>query len=647
VATTIQDQESTRTRRVRPPLPLLVAALVVAATTVALVGLRLAHRGEVLPGITVAGVELGGLDRPAARTALADTVAAREADPVAASFDDRVFTLSPDRVGWVVDVEATVDAAMAPGRGGGVLDETWRHLSAYWTSEGRPLVETYDEEALQAWIGEVATEVDHDPFPGGVSADPDTLEVTAEPPHGGATVDVPATTEALVTALSQPGEDTIELPVDREPARIEAAQVEGVAAAARRALSQPLELTSPPRDVTLQPAELAPLVSLTERGIGEDRWTVELDVTPDDVEALFADRAGDFEVAPVDARFDTPRQPPVTFDDQGDTTWSPRPAEVGIVPSQRGLTFDPDLAAGQLAELMRRGVHQAELRLSEVDPEFSTEDAENLDIDTLLSTFTTYHACCQTRVNNIQRLADLVDGTIVRPGEQFSINQISGERTCSKGFAPAGMILRGEIVDVCGGGVSQFGTTTINAVFFAGLDPDAYKPHSFYISRYPMAREATLNYPSPDIDVKFTNDTGNGILVRTAHTPTSITVSFYGHSDVERVGANVGEPFNVKPYPTEYRENKALPPQTSRTIQSGRNGFSVKLTREVVRADGSTASDDWSNVYVPEREIIERNTDPRPEPKPEPKPSPKDDDEPKPKPSPSSPPPDEPDDGSQ
>lgn len=617
---------------------LTVAAIALASllllTTAAVAGLRLVHRGEILPGVTVAGVDVGGMTEEEARAALAPTVAAREADVVTLTFGDTSYELAPETIGYAIDVEATVARAMTPGRTGDLPGETWRHVVAYWSEATLDLVEGHDADALTSWIDQVSTDVEHDPFPGSVTADPDTLEVTTEPPSDGADVLEDETREVVLSALATGGPVTTELPVEILPARIEPAHVEQVASQARRALAEPLTLTSPRRDVTLQPRELAPLISLAEVKTGDDAWHVELDVTVDEVETLFAELTGSFEVAPVDATFDIPRTPPTTFDDRDDATWRPRPAEVPVVPSQPGLTFDPDLAADQLEDLMEQGVRTAELRLQEVEPALTTQQARDLEIDTLLSTFTTYHACCQTRVQNIQRLADLVDGTLVEPGEQFSINQISGERTCSKGFAPAGMILRGEIVDVCGGGVSQFGTTTINAVFFAGLEPDAYKPHSFYISRYPMAREATLNYPSPDIDVKFTNDTGNGILIRTAYTPTSITVSFYGNTDVERVSADVGQPYNVKPYPTEHRENKALPPQSNRTIQSGKNGFSVKLTREIEYTDGEVTTDDWSNVYVPEREIIERNTSPRPAPSPQPQPQPSPSSSPSPRPSP-------------
>ncbi|MBW3659524.1 MAG: VanW family protein, partial [Actinobacteria bacterium] len=590
---------------------IMAVVAVLALLLLALAGIRLAHRGEVVPGVSVEDVDLGGLTPEEARSALAGLAGSRETDPVELTFRDERHVITAEEVDYDVDLEATVDEAMSIGRKGGVIDRTWRHVTAFWQEETVELVEGVEDDALDARLDAIAGEVDRGPFPGDVTADPATLEVTSQPPADGVEVDVAATREVVLEAFSTPGPQTVELPVEILPARIDPADVEEVARQAREALDEPLRLRSPNRDVTLAPAQLAPLISLVEREEDDGSWTVELDITPEETEELFAELAGDFEVAPVDARFETPREPPVTFDAKTDATWRPRPFEVPVVPSRNGLTFDPELAAAQMAELLQRGVHDAELRLAEVQPELSTEQARDLNIDTLLSTFTTYHACCQTRVNNIQRLADMVDGTIVRPGEQFSINQISGERTCSKGFQPAGMILRGEIVDVCGGGVSQFGTTTVNAVFFAGIEPDAYQPHSFYISRYPMGREATLNFPTPDIDVKFTNETGNGILVRTSHTSTSITVTFYGSNDVEQVRAIHGQPTNTKPYPTEYRENKALRPQSSRTIQSGRNGFSIKVTREITYEDGSTETDDWSNVYVPEREIIERNTSPR------------------------------------
>ncbi|MBV9163198.1 MAG: VanW family protein, partial [Pseudonocardiales bacterium] len=85
------------------------------------------------------------------------------------------------------------------------------------------------------------------------------------------------------------------------------------------------------------------------------------------------------------------------------------------------------------------------------------------------------------------------------------------------------------------GGISQFATTLYNAAYFAGMTDIEHKEHSYYISRYPAAREATVFEGA--IDVKFRDDSPTGILIQTAWTPSSITVTLWGtkHVDVESI----------------------------------------------------------------------------------------------------------------
>jgi vancomycin resistance protein YoaR len=150
-------------------------------------------------------------------------------------------------------------------------------------------------------------------------------------------------------------------------------------------------------------------------------------------------------------------------------------------------------------------------------------------VDAVLGTFTTRFTCCEPRVTNIRLIARTVDGTVVMPGEQLSLNGLVGPRTRAKGYVEAPFISGGQLSTDVGGGVSQFATTMFNAVFFAGLRLDDHKAHSFSISRYPPGREATVNYPG--IDLAWTNDTDTAVLVRTATTGTSVTVAVYGRDD--------------------------------------------------------------------------------------------------------------------
>ena len=153
------------------------------------------------------------------------------------------------------------------------------------------------------------------------------------------------------------------------------------------------------------------------------------------------------------------------------------------------------------------------------------EWARGLGVNQVIGEFTTNHAAGQPRVTNIHRIADLTRGALIPPGGTFSVNDHVGRRTREKGFVADGAIVNGEFVDEVGGGVSQYATTLFNAAFFGGMDIPDYKMHSIYISRYPFAREATLGFPS--IDLEIHNPSPYGVVVWPTYTNTSIKVQLW------------------------------------------------------------------------------------------------------------------------
>ncbi len=162
---------------------------------------------------------------------------------------------------------------------------------------------------------------------------------------------------------------------------------------------------------------------------------------------------------------------------------------------------------------------------------------EALGIIELVGTFTTKHACCQGRVENIHRFAELMRGAVVEPGQSLSLNGHVGRRTEEKGFVEGGFIEKGVLVDDIGGGVSQFATTIFNALIRAGMTIDEYQTHSLYLSRYPFGLDPTISYPKPDL--RFTNPTPYGLLIWPTYTDTSITVELYSTRNVQ---VTIGEP---------------------------------------------------------------------------------------------------------
>ncbi len=226
-------------------------------------------------------------------------------------------------------------------------------------------------------------------------------------------------------------------------------------------------------------ARLSPgrLGSLVESGPRAGTLAVTLD--PEGLAAALRPRLGRFERSPRDASF------------------VPAGKRVRITPSRDGLLLDGERIGTSLLKNLGARAHLA--RFVESPPELTTTAAKGLGIRELVSEFTTYHPCCAPRVSNIHRAADIMDGTIVLPGRRFSLNEVLGKRTVERGFVTAPQIFNGRLEDAVGGGVSQIATTTYNAAFFAGVQILTHQPHQFYISRYPMGREATVSWGGPEL----------------------------------------------------------------------------------------------------------------------------------------------------
>ena len=221
----------------------------------------------------------------------------------------------------------------------------------------------------------------------------------------------------------------------------------------------------------------------------------------------------------------------------------------------------------------------------------------------LVSRFTIYYLPGQPRVINIRRAAALLDGTLLRPGDRFSLNERLGKRTRARGFVAASSISGPIHVDSVGGGVSQVATTLYNAAFFAGLRLIAHTPHSFYISRYPKGREATISWGGPELI--FQNDWPASLLLRVKTTSTSITVWLYSHRLARRVATVTHAPTNYVRPRTVYIKDPTLPPGTKRVLQSaGASGFSISYTRRVYQDDSIRRDERYSWTYSPENEVI-------------------------------------------
>lgn len=541
-------------------LGLLFGVVVVVAVVV--FSLRVAYADQALPGTRVAGVSLGGKTADEARKELAPVVG--NDVPVVLRAAGKTYRISPAVAGYTVDVDETIVRALDAGRDG-LLGGAVNTVKGVVSERDVPLVTRLDKAQLDKTVAGLADEISRPAFAGELDVTTDPVNVEVVPPRTGRKVDRAELQRLLERGIRRRSAAAITVPVASTPVASRE-QVAAVAAKARDYLQKPLELTGADDPLVVSADQLAGVIALESVDGGK---AVRLGAGDKRLESLVNQLAPARERPARNARVSA-TNPGASLTAKGDVTWRPRRAKVSVTAGRAGREVNRPATVKAIEEAIRAGSHTTKLPVRRVGASVSRADADK--VNSLIGTFTTMYVPGQPRVTNIRRIAATVNGTVIRPGQQFSLNSIVGERTTAKGYVPAPFIAEGnKLEDSIGGGVSQFSTTMYNAAYFAGLQIDSHTPHSFYISRYPAGRESTLNFGS--IDLLWTNDTKVPIFIRTSSDESSVTVSLYGNNGGRRVEAVTG----------------------ARRPRPG-GGFSMVVTRKIT-VGGNTREDRFTTTY--------------------------------------------------
>lgn len=560
---------------------------------------RASNGGEVLGGVTVGGIELSGLSERQARRALQQLEAEMSRRPLVFDVLGSEFRLLPSDIGFGLDEETMLAAALRNGREGG-LGSQFRWWAGHLGNRGSLAVElagSWDREALRGYLEEWELAAIADPpFDGGVAVQDG--RVVALAPEPGTGIDQEAVFTLVDDVIFDLASPEIAVPTSVQNPALTEAQVAQAVDRAEDLLRGPVVLSRLNPDVQVNFTRQALASALRSEVVGvPDEPSIRLYFDAATILDYLEPRRSEIEFAPVDAK--------VVI----------RPDDVPtIIRSRPALLIDEENLPEILLAAAAAGSRAGAFPYREGDPpEFSTEDAQALGIKEMIS----YHdgeICCttyytpggdeknQNRIHNIHLMADTVNGTIVMPGEVFSLNERVGQRTLEKGYRLAGAII-GPIVDCCddpanvGGGVSQFTTTLYNAVFWAGLEDVDHTPHTLYISRYPEGIEATLGWPSPDL--KFRNNTESAIYIKTEYTDDSITVKLFGDNGGITVAAERSERSNFSSPEDYFDPDESVPPGEQDITDEGSPGWTVTVYRTITFPDGNQTTESWIWRYHP------------------------------------------------
>lgn len=247
---------------------------------------------------------------------------------------------------------------------------------------------------------------------------------------------------------------------------------------------------------------------------------------------------------------------------------------------QPGRHIDSGLLYAYLINMLDQGVHYGTVLLDSYGTMPRVTRSQLMSSYGLVASYTTETTNEAARNTNVKLACEAVNGTVVQPGEVFSFNACTGQRTLEKGYLPAAAIAGGTTVDEVGGGVCQVSSTLFNACAMADLMILERSPHAWPSTYVDKGRDATVNWPG--LDFSFRNDRDTPIFLTASYRERTCSVSVYGKllPDGESIQLEtrvIGE--MPPPEEPEYVQDPALPPGTQQVVRKARTGYEVDTWR--------------------------------------------------------------------
>ena len=526
---------------------------------------------HIASGTTVSGVDVSGLSPKEARDRISKGVADQLAQPVTLTVGQGRSELVPAKSGVSVDTNASVKkltgftlnpVTLTQRLGGQRTDAVIRVDSTALRGALEDRVDTMANGAVSATVTLDGTKPVTTPASNGIGLDVDASlkQLAGSWPLGKKTLAmaegtaIPAITNEEATKFV----DGTLTPLLSSGLTVDAAGT-GV------------QSKNPGAAAAFSPQDTAAMLKLSSEG-----GTLSATFDPTALRDAVVARIGQVE-APVQN---------ATWKIDGSATGAPG-ARPQYVPAAQGKLID---TAALSASLLKAGTSATDvagrtvpLPMVVAEPTVTTPQNE-WGISEVIGEFATpYNSGDAPRTQNLTRGAELVNGTVVKPGEVFSLQKVLGEVDSEHGFADAGVIQNGEHSDAMGGGLSQVATTVFNAGFEAGMDDTEHHPHQYYFERYPAGREATLW--TGTLDMKFTNSTSHAVLAQAWMDGEQIHVRLWSTKYYD-VSITSSDRSNFRPVRTKHGSGPDCEPTSG-----GQQGFDITVTR-TRKHDGKALPDD-------------------------------------------------------
>jgi len=576
-------------------LPIGLFSMLLAAgvgLVIFILGTRVAYSGRALPGVSAAGISVGGLTEPEIELTLGEILSYPRTGRVLMTDGTRYWVATPGELGVALDIPRMADQALTVGREGGALLQLTNFFSAWSSGVEVPTTVLFDQRAGAAYMNALAAQIDQPQLEATIGVD--GVQVAMRPGQIGRQLEIERSLEQLAPVFASLHDAEVPLTVKETPPMVLDASEQGQIAS--EILKAPLTLTA--EDAGPWTIDQQGLAEMLRFNLNQERAQYEVGIDLLALSAYLEPLAPELLRESENARF--------VFND--DTRELDLLAEAVI-----GRTLDIPASIEAINQGLANGEHEIPLAFELEQPVVGSDaTAAELGITEEVSVVSSYFAgSSPARIQNITTSAAPFHGLLIAPGETLSMAEILGDISLDTGYAEALIIYGNRTIKGVGGGVCQVSTTLFRAAFFGGFGIVERNPHAYRVSYYEQGPgspgpgfDATVYVPL--VDFKFTNDTDNWLLSETYIYGSQLLWKFYSTGDGRQVQISGPQISNKVDAPKPlYKLNRDLSEGEFKQVDFEADGMDVLVTRTVTRGDDVLHRDTIKTHYLPWRAIYE------------------------------------------
>jgi len=568
---------------VLPRVGIILTGLVLIAA-IGLLVFRLTFNDRIYPAVVVGDVPVGGLTMNQAQDKLDQRASQLENGTITFTYDGHNWTPKLSELGAQVDVNSSLEKAHQLGRTGDASSRLAFTGNLIQGDQTVPLRTAIDQNQLAVWFDRVDADLNHRAVDANIVIDGSAAKIT--PDATGVIIDRDTATREILTALQRLEPVNMTLPTLVEQPKIRTADLEAHYSDLQAALAEPLTAQFEGNPIQIDPATLTQFLTVR---------TSLVNGTPDVSLALDNESLA----SSLNEQFSTQiNRKPVN----AAVVWQDGTGLVATSASVDGVTLQPAEFAKSVSNGFLGGNKTFDMPVVITKPDIDSNNLGALGITSQLSTGDSDYANgTADRDNNINVGISLLNGTLVKPGADFSFNGAIGEITADKGYTEAGVIVAERVGRDIGGGICQMSVTTFRAALLGGFPIGDWWPHAYRLAGYEAdgwgpGFDASILQEGSDPagwgDFTFTNNTNGWLLVDSWTSYPKAYVRIYGTDDGRKVDiskATIGAP--ITNHPDIEVVDDTLPNGTIKQTEYPQDGVDVSFERIVTDKNGAVIAD--------------------------------------------------------